>query len=106
MEIPEDQAILESFPRHTEIIIEGITDYAVARIEQAEDICWVWSRYLRMPLVAYKITGDVKYLDLFVRGAITLLTRLRKGSGGDLGFRGLPLRRLAGNIVSRGRIWR
>ncbi|MEM4406661.1 MAG: hypothetical protein QXS68_06415, partial [Candidatus Methanomethylicaceae archaeon] len=91
METPEDQAILESFLRHTEIIVGGITEDAVARIEQPEDICWVWARYLRMPLVAYKITRDSNYLNLFVRGMATLFTRLREGPGGYLGFRGLPL---------------
>lgn len=91
LELPEDQVILESFLRHTKTISEGITQEAVRKIEQPEDICWVWARYLRMPLVAYKITRDSNYLDLFVSGMATLFTRLREGPGGYLGFRGLPL---------------
>jgi hypothetical protein len=59
-------------------------------VEQAEDICWVWSNYLRMPLAAWRFTMDRKYLDGFVTAMDALLTRLRKAPDGFLGFRGLP----------------
>ncbi len=86
----EDRLILESYLRHTTENAARFTPQAVAAVEQPEDICWTWIPYLRMPLLAYELTGDTTYLDLFVREADVLLTRLRPGPDGYLGFRGLP----------------
>lgn len=87
----EDRLILESFLRHVDGAVARVTPEAVADIEQAEDICWVWSQYVRMPLAAFMLTGDTRHLDAFVQAMDNLLTRLRPGPDGYLGFRGLPL---------------
>jgi hypothetical protein len=44
-----------------------------------------------MPLAAFRLTADAKYLDQFSKAMDGLLTRLKKGPDGYLGFRGLPL---------------
>lgn len=86
----EDTLILQAFLRHTESSLARFTPEAVAKIEQPEDICWQWAQYLAMPLVAYQITAQTAYLDKFVQALDVLLTRLRPGPDGFLGFRGLP----------------
>ena len=91
MQSEADQLVLASFLKHADGAVARLTPEAVAKIEQVEDICWVWSRYADMPLVAFELTGDAQYLDNFVKGMESLLTRLKKGPDGILGFRGLPL---------------
>ncbi len=91
MQSEADQLILASFLKHADGAAARLTPEAVAKIEQVEDICWIWSRYAEMPLVAFELTGDAKYLDSFVKGMESLLTRLNRGPDGILGFRGLPL---------------
>ena len=91
MESREDRLILENFLKHTESCVRRFTPEAMAQIEQPEDLCWTWSRYVEMPLVAYQLSGDTKHLDGFVKAMDVLLTRLRRAPDGYLGFRGLPL---------------
>ncbi|MDH7568495.1 MAG: hypothetical protein QHJ73_02765, partial [Armatimonadota bacterium] len=91
MASPDDQLILESFLRHAAGAPNRFTPAAVARIDQPEDICWVWVNYARLPLAAYLLTGQTTYLDGFVRAMDGLLARLREGPDGYKGFRGLPL---------------
>lgn len=90
MASPEDRQILAAFLKHTTNIEKQLTPAAMAKIETAEDICWVWCPYLQMPLTAYELTGDTKYLDTYVKAVDVLLTRLRTGPDGFKGFRGLP----------------
>ena len=91
MDSDADRRILAAFLKHTDDCLARVTPEAVGKITQGEDICWVWSKYCRMPLTAYRLTGKAAYLDKFVKAMDTLLTRLRKGPDGYLGFRGLPL---------------
>ena len=91
MDSESDQLILANFLTHVDGSVARLTSAAVAGIEQPEDICWTWSQYLRMPLVGFMLTGDGKHLDGFVQATDALLTRLREGPDGYLGFRGLPL---------------
>lgn len=87
----EDRLILESFLKHAAAAPARFTPESVAKIEQVEDICWTWAPQARVPLAAYQLTGDRQHLDGFVKVMDGLLTRLRKGPDGYLGFRGLPL---------------
>lgn len=91
MQSDDDRLILESFLKHAAANAGRVTPEAVAKITETEDICWTWSQYLRPPLVAYQLSADPKYLDLFVQAMDAMLTRLRPGPDGYLGFRGLPL---------------
>ncbi|NPV47493.1 MAG: hypothetical protein HPY69_11070 [Armatimonadetes bacterium] len=90
MQGADDATILEWFLKHTESNVARVTPEALAAVEQAEDICWVWVPYTQMPLLAYELTADPRYLDLFVGAMDSLLTRLRAAPDGYLGFRGLP----------------
>jgi hypothetical protein len=90
MQSADDRLILESFLKYAGEYAAEVTPDAVAKIDQPEEICWVWSQYLSMPLVAFRLTGDAKYLAAFVKALDVLLTRLRPGPDGYLGFRGLP----------------
>lgn len=91
MESDADRQILQSYLKHCEGAVVRVTAESVQRITEGESICWVWSKYVEMPLVAYRLTGDRKYVQDFVTAMDALLTRLRKGPDGFLGFRGLPL---------------
>jgi hypothetical protein len=57
---------------------------------QPEDITWQASRYVRMPLVAYRLTEEPKHLEMFVQRMDTLCGCLKKGSDGFQGWIGLP----------------
>ncbi len=91
IESDADKQILQSYLKHCEGAVARVTRESVQRITEGESICWVWSKYVEMPLVAYRLTGDRKYVQDFVTAMDALLTRLRKGPDGFLGFRGLPL---------------
>jgi len=65
MQSEADQLVLASFLKHADGAAARLTLEAVARIEQVEDICWIWSRYADMPLVAFELTGDAQYLNRF-----------------------------------------
>ncbi len=91
METDADKQILQSYLKHCKGAVARVTRESVQRISEGESICWVWSKYVEMPLVAYQLTGDRKYVQDFVTAMDALLTRLRKGPDGFLGFRGLPL---------------
>lgn len=88
----DEATILEWFLTHTESNAARVTPDALAAVEQPEDICWVWTPYTQMPLVAYQLTGDGKYLDLFVGTMDALLTRLARrehdwqGGVGAMGY--------------------
>ena len=86
-----DKEILEGFLNQCEAAVRRVTPESVKGITQGEDICWTWSKYVEMQLVAYRLTGDRRHLGSFVKAMDALLTRLRKGDDGFLGFRGLPL---------------
>ncbi len=91
VESDADRAVVASFVKHAEDCVRRFTPQSVAKIEQPEDICWVWSGYARLPLTAFLLTGDTAHLDRFLTAIDALSTRLRKGPDGYLGFRGLPL---------------
>jgi len=89
---PADQQILEAFLRHVDGSAVRCTPERLAKYaEQPEDITWQASKYIRMPLVAYGLTDDAKYLDAFAERMDNLCQCLQKGPDGFLGWYGLPL---------------
>jgi len=89
---PVDREILAAFLGHVETSARYCTPERMAKFaSQPEDITWQASLHIRMPLAAYRLTGDAKHLDRFVERMDTLCTCLEKGPDGYLGWYGLPL---------------
>ncbi len=89
---PADKQIVESFLKQVETSAAQCTpERMVKYAEQPEDITWQASWFIRMPLLAYRLTGSVKYLDMFTQRMDTLCDCLKKGADGYLGWYGLPL---------------
>jgi hypothetical protein len=89
---PTDQQILTAFLRQVEGSAVRCTPERLAQYaQQPEDITWQGSRYIKMALVAYELTGDAKYLDMFVERMDALCESLEEGPDGFLGWYGLPL---------------
>lgn len=87
-----DRQILEAFLGHVENSAHYCTPERMAKFAaQPEDITWQASKYIKMALVAYRLTEDSKYLDMFVERLDTLYNCLEKGPDGFLGWYGLPL---------------
>ena len=87
---PKDREILQAFLGHVEKSAAYCTPERMARFAaQPEDITWQASRYIKMPLVAYKLTEDIKYLDTFVERMDTLCDCLEAGPDGFKGWYGL-----------------
>jgi len=90
---PADHQIIEAFLGHVESSARRCTPERMAKFaSQPEDIVWQASRYIRLPLVAYKLTGDAKHLDSFAARMDALCGCLTKGPDGFLGWYGLPLK--------------
>jgi hypothetical protein len=90
---PKDRQILDAFLRHVEKLPQEITpEYCKKTAEEdaegAEPVTWLIMPSLRMPLVAYKITADPKYLDMFVQLFDNLRSALTVGRDGYLGWYG------------------
>jgi len=89
---PADRPVLEAFLEHVD---DSAARCTPARMEafarQPEDIVWQASRYVRLPLLAYRLTGKPAYLDAFVERCDALFACLEKGPDGFLGWYGLPL---------------
>lgn len=87
-----DREILAAFLRHVESSASYCTPERMAKFaSQPEDITWQASKYIKMPLIAYRLVGDAKYLDMFVERMDTLIDQLEQGSDGFMGWYGLPL---------------
>lgn len=85
-----DQAILQAFLGKVESSAAYCTPERMARFaSQPEDITWQASLYLKMPLVAYQLTEDTRYLDMFIERTDTLCDQLREGPDGFLGWYGI-----------------
>jgi hypothetical protein len=90
---PLDKQILKAFLEHVRdhsaqfSTPEHMAKYAA----QPEDITWVASKYIRMPLIAAGLTGETTYLDEFVKRMDALYGCLETGPDGFSGWYGLPL---------------
>lgn len=89
---PKDREILEAFLGHVESSTQQCTPERMAAFAaQPEDITWQGSRYIKMALVAYELTEETKYLDMFVERMDALCDCLEEGSDGFKGWYGLAL---------------
>ena len=87
-----DRPVLEAFLEHVDGSAAQCTPERMEQFaRRPEDIVWKASRYIRLPLVAYRLTGDAGYLDAFVERCDALFACLDKGPDGYLGWYGLPL---------------
>ena len=87
-----DRPILAAFLGHVERSAAYCTAERMAKFAaQPEDIVWQGSKYIRLPLLAYRLTGDAAYLDEFVKRCDVLYGCQTKGGDGFLGWYGLPL---------------
>ncbi|MEA3399889.1 MAG: hypothetical protein U9R79_01465 [Armatimonadota bacterium] len=87
-----DQPIVEAFLRHVDSSAAYCTPERMARFAaQPEDITWQTSRHIRMPLVAFRLTGESRYLDEFVTRLEALLAEMSRDEEGHPGWYGLAL---------------
>jgi hypothetical protein len=87
-----DKTILDSYLRHVESSARYCTPEQMQKFaSQPEDITWEGSLYIRMPLVAYELTSEPKYLGMLVERMDTLCACLTTGPDGLRGWYGLPL---------------
>ena len=91
---PDGQKIVQGFLKHVASVPNTLSvDKCKAMAEtEPEGICWKMSPYLSMTLTAYELTGDAKYLDIFVQSFDNLRAALTKGPDGFLGWYGKPLK--------------
>jgi len=87
-----DREILAAYLSHVESSGRYCAPQRMAEFaSQPEDITWQASKYIEMPLVAYKLTGETKYLDMFVERMDNLYDCLEQGKDSFMGWYGLPL---------------
>jgi len=89
----KDQQIFDSFLVQVATVPQTISrehckEMAEEDAEETEAMTWRAMPYLRMPLTAYRITGDPKYLDVFVQTFENMRSALTKGPDGFLGWYG------------------
>ena len=87
---PIDRQILDAYLAHVETLAAYCTPERMAQFAaQPEDIVWQGSQYIRVAYVAYLLTADAKYLDMFVERMDTLCDQLTTGPDGKRGWYGL-----------------
>ncbi len=89
----KDKQIVESFLKHVDTVPQQITADACKKkaADEAEGFTWEINPFAAMPLTAYEMTGDVKYLGMFVQVFDTMRSALTTGPGGYLDWYGKPL---------------
>jgi hypothetical protein len=90
---PKDQQVLDGFLVHAGNVAEELSpercrELAKEDAEETEAYLWRILPYLRMPLVAYELTRDPKYLDVFVQAFENMRGAMTKGEDGFLGWYG------------------
>jgi len=90
---PKDRQIVQNFLQHVERVPAQLTAEKCKKqaADQPEGYVWMLSPYLGMPLTAYEVTGDPKYLDMFAKCFDNMRTALTKGPDGFLGWYGKAL---------------
>jgi hypothetical protein len=89
----KDRQILDGFLVHAAKVAEHLSadhcrELAKEDSEETEAILWRALPYLRMPLVAYELTGDPAYLDVFAQAFENLRAAMTVGPDGFLGWYG------------------
>ena len=89
----KDKQIVESFLKHVDTVPQEITADSCKKkaADEAEGFTWEINPFAAMPLTAYEMTGDVKYLDMFVQVFDAMRSALTTGPGGYLDWYGKPL---------------
>jgi len=90
---PNDKVVEEKFLGHTAKVP---TTYTAERCRAvaakcSEDYTWQVLPQLNMTLTAYELTGDAKYLDMFVQTFDNMRAAMTKGHDGYLGWYGKAL---------------
>ena len=89
----KDKPIVESFLKRVEKVPQDVTAASCKKTaaDEPEGFTWLINPYASMPLTAYEITGNVKYLDMFVQVFDAMRSALTMGPGGYLDWYGKPL---------------
>jgi hypothetical protein len=89
----KDKQIVESFLKHVDNVPNQITADACKKkaADEPEGFTWEINPVAAMPLTAYEMTGDVKYLDMFVQVFDAMRSAMTTGPGGYLDWYGKPL---------------
>jgi hypothetical protein len=90
---PKDKKILEAFLVYAGKVADHLNpehcrELAKEDAEETEAYLWRVTPYLRMPLVAYELTRDPKYLDIFVQAFENMRSAMTAGPDGFLGWYG------------------
>jgi hypothetical protein len=90
---PKDQRIVDAFLAETLKVPERITpercrEFADQEAEEGEAFTWRVMPYLRMPVTAFELTRDPKYLDIFVETFDNMRSAMTPGPDGYLGWYG------------------
>lgn len=88
-----DRRIVDAFLEHTRRVPTRVSAEHCREMaaEKVEGITWEILPYLKMPLVAYELTGDADYLDIFVAAFGNLRAAMTEGPDGYLGWYGTAL---------------
>jgi hypothetical protein len=89
----KDKQILATFLKFAEqtpkiISPEFCKKQAASDTDEGEPVFWIITPYLHLPLTAYQLTGDPKYLASFVQAFENLRGAMTKGPDGFLGWYG------------------
>ena len=89
----KDRQILDGFLVQAGKVVEILNpercrEAAKDDAEETEAYLWQVLPYLRMPLVAYELTHDAKYLAVFVQAFENMRGAMTKGPDGYLGWYG------------------
>lgn len=85
---PQDRVLFEGYLKVTESEMAKLTKEHFLAITEPEDLCWTDLRAMQMPLGAYELTGDAKYLRLFTDILANLRASVKEGPDGYLGWYG------------------
>ena len=90
---PKDLQVLQGFLQNVAKLPAAVSPEYCRKVaaEETESYSWVILPQLRMPLTAYRMTGDANHLDVFVRVFENMRTALTKGRDGDLDWHGKAL---------------
>ncbi|HJN17548.1 MAG TPA: hypothetical protein QGH10_18725 [Armatimonadota bacterium] len=87
-----DTQILDAYLKHVESSSAYCTPDRMAQFaEQPEDITWQGALYIKMPLIAYELTEETRYLDMFVERMDALIGCIETGPDGYKGWYGVAL---------------
>ena len=78
---PKDKQLLDAFLKHALNTPQELSaDKCKSMVEKSYgNVVWRLAPYSAMPLTAYELTGDAKYLDAFVQAFANLRSAMTKG---------------------------